>query len=187
LQIQVNSDKNITVDAEFTGFVRDEVNRALARFKDKLTRVEVHLSDVNSLKFGKQDKRCMVEARPAGHRPLVTTMSSANIDSAVRGSLNKLRTALDTLFARTGKARKTARPLEPVSTPARTSGRKAASKKRTGRPAKRSAGVARKSPKRATAKKTSEATETTEPQAVSGRGPKKKGIYRARRKAWPKR
>jgi hypothetical protein len=47
----VRSDKNVTVDTRVIQFVR-EVNRFLKRFGSRLTRVEVHLSNVNSRKFG---------------------------------------------------------------------------------------------------------------------------------------
>ena len=69
MKIQVNSDKTIAVDASLTRFVEGEVRRVLARFAKRLTRVEVHLSDVDSRKTGQADKRCLLEARPAGDRP----------------------------------------------------------------------------------------------------------------------
>jgi hypothetical protein len=69
VRIQINSDKNVAVDTRLIQFVRGEVNRFLKRFGSKLTRVEVHLSDVKSRsKFGISDKRCLVEARPSGIR-----------------------------------------------------------------------------------------------------------------------
>jgi hypothetical protein len=52
VRVQINSDKNISVDTRVIQFVRGETNRCLKRFAGKLTRVEVHLSDVNSRKFG---------------------------------------------------------------------------------------------------------------------------------------
>ncbi len=193
LQIQVSSDKNIAVDAEFTLFVRGEVNRALKRFTDKITRVEVHLSDVNSSRVGKRDKRCMVEARPAGHRPVVATMASANLDSAVRGSLRKLRMVLVTIFGRIGNTPNVSRPTESSSGVPLASSKTARSKTRashpseTGMTAKRNlAAAADPKPPRQSAGKTLSATVTaTEPSVDIGRSPKKKGIYQARRKSWP--
>jgi hypothetical protein len=70
MKIQVNSDNTIAVDASMTRFVKCEVNRVLARFAKRLTRVEVHLSDVDKRKTGQADKRCLIEVRPAGARPL---------------------------------------------------------------------------------------------------------------------
>jgi len=103
MQIYVNSDNNIRVDTRVVSFVRTEAERALKPYTDKLTRVQVHLSDVNSHKFGTQDKRCVVEARPAGSQPLVVTAAAANVRSAVQGSLSKMQVALERHFERTGK------------------------------------------------------------------------------------
>jgi hypothetical protein len=103
VQTQVNSDKNIKVDTRVIAFTRDEVNRVLRRFARKLTRVEVHLSDVNSYKFGTHDKRCMVEARPARHRPLSATHRARNVRHAIDGALTKMQSALETFFGRLEK------------------------------------------------------------------------------------
>lgn len=63
-----------------------------------MTRIDFHLSDVNSSKFATHDKRCFAEARPAGHRPLTVTASAGTVNSTVRRSLSKLRNALDSFF-----------------------------------------------------------------------------------------
>lgn len=100
MRIQVNSDKNINVDTRVIQFVRGEVNRLLKRFAGGLTRVEVHLSDVNSRKFAINDKRCVIEARPARHRPLTATNRAQTVRQAVGGALTRLRTALETFYGR---------------------------------------------------------------------------------------
>ena len=99
MRTQINSDKNINLDTRVIHFVEDKVNRALSRFAGKLTRIEVHLSDVNSHKSGTNDKRCVVEARPARHRPLSATNRAPTVTQAVRGALDKMRSALETFFA----------------------------------------------------------------------------------------
>jgi Sigma 54 modulation protein / S30EA ribosomal protein len=105
MRIQINSDKNVVVDAQLASLVKGEVNRVLKRFTHKLTRVEVHLSDVNSHKPGPLDKRCLVEARPARHRPLTASSRAAKIEGAVKGALTKLRSSLQTFFGRLGTQR----------------------------------------------------------------------------------
>ncbi len=107
MRIQINSDKNILVDARLTRFVKGEVNRVLKRFTHKLTRVEVHLSDANSHKPGHLDKRCLIEARPARHRPLTAASRAAKIEGTLKGALAKLQSSLQTLFGRLGKLRAT--------------------------------------------------------------------------------
>ena len=100
MRIQINSDKNIAVDARVKEFVRGEVNRFLRKFGSKLMRVEVHLSDVNSRKFGINDKRCVIEARPARHRPLNASDRAQTVRQAVGGALTKLRSGLETFYGR---------------------------------------------------------------------------------------
>lgn len=100
VRIQINSDKNVAVDTRVIQFVRGEVNRLLKRFGSKLTRVEVHLSDVNSRKFGVNDKRCLIEARPARHRPLTANNRAQTVRLAVSGALTKLRSGLETFYGR---------------------------------------------------------------------------------------
>ena len=70
MKIQVNCDKTIAVDASPIRFVEGEVRRVLGRFAIMLTRVEIHLSDVNHRKRGQTDKRCLIEVRLTGARPL---------------------------------------------------------------------------------------------------------------------
>ena len=100
MRIQVNSDKNITVDKRVSQFVRNEAQRVLKAFAGKLTRVEVHLSDVNSYKFAINDKRCVIEARPARYRPVSSVHQAQTVRQAVGGALTKLRSVLKTFFGR---------------------------------------------------------------------------------------
>ena len=54
MKIQINGDKTIAVDASLIRLVEGEVRRVLRRFAIRLTRVEIHLSDVDN---GKRDQR----------------------------------------------------------------------------------------------------------------------------------
>ena len=70
MKIQINSNKQVTVDAALSGAIESNVNAARGRFARRLTRLEIHLSDTNSSsKTGLRDKRCLLEARPAGQQP----------------------------------------------------------------------------------------------------------------------
>jgi hypothetical protein len=174
VQIQVNGDKNIVVDTRITTFVEGEANRALKRFAAKLTRIEFHLSDVNAKKFGTHDKRCLVEVRPAGHRPLAVSNAAATVEAAVGGVLIKLRSALQTLFGRTAERRRQDAPA-PIR------------KARTLVEPKRPKGNKKVAAAGAATAATAAQTGDGERAAGSERGPKKKRIYRARREAWPRR
>ena len=104
MQIHVNSDGNISADSRVVSFVSLEADRAIGRYKDRLERLEFHLSDVNSHKSGTHDKRCVVEARAAGRRPLVVSMAARNLRVSIRGSLTKLKNSLEKHFGRSSPA-----------------------------------------------------------------------------------
>ena len=62
MQVQVNT---VEGREELSRQVEAEVAVALSQFADHLSRVEVHLGDVNAGKGG-ADERCMMEARSNG-------------------------------------------------------------------------------------------------------------------------
>jgi Sigma 54 modulation protein / S30EA ribosomal protein len=167
MKIQVNSDKTIAVDARVIRFVQGEAGHELRRFAGKLTRVEIHLSDVDSRKTGQADKRCLIEVRPAGARPLAVDAKATTVSVAIHAALTKMQRRLDTFFGRRGR---TAVSSALAST---TRKRKAPARRKTLRPA---------------GKRAARKTALIKPPAeFSPRGPKKKGIYQARRKPWPAR
>lgn len=137
MRIQLNSDKNIAVDERLTQFIEREVNGGLKGFISRLTRVEVFLSDVNSHKPGIRDKRCLIEARPARHRPLVTSNQAGTIKDATKGALTKLRSSLQTFFGRMTRAsRSIAGPRRPGAKNQSLVKKKVAGSKRAARKSK---------------------------------------------------
>jgi ribosome-associated translation inhibitor RaiA len=165
MNIQVNSDRTIDVDAHLTARVKEDATRILSRFETKLTRVEIHLSDIDNQKSGRADKRCLVEVRPAGDNPLTATATTATTESAVDQALRKMQRSLTTFFGRKG------RPATEVAAPVLKPKKSIA--------AKPAPTAKKKSPaKKAAAKK---------PTKLSPRGPKKKAIFQARRKNQPSR
>lgn len=100
MQIQINTDHNIEGHERLADHVREVVKTALGRFIDRITRVEVHLSDESGDKHGGGDKRCMLEARLAGRRPTVVTHHAATVHEAVSGAADKLERALESVLAR---------------------------------------------------------------------------------------
>ena len=71
MQIQVNTDHNIHGHEALAADVTGIVTSALGRLSNHITRIEVHLSDENSnKKHGKDEIRCVMEARLESHRPL---------------------------------------------------------------------------------------------------------------------
>jgi hypothetical protein len=110
VRVQVNSDKTVAVDARLTEIVQREVLDGLERFAAKLTRAEVHLSDVNSRKKNEADKRCMIEVRPAGAQPVAVRMHAGTLSEAIGGAVDKMQRTLDTFFGRRGREAQTAQP-----------------------------------------------------------------------------
>jgi len=101
MHIQINCDRNIEGYAPLTSQVSSAVGAALSRFKQQITRIEVHLSDENSSKkAGNDDMRCMLEARLAGKEPLAVTHTAANTQQAVDGALDKLIRLLESTLGR---------------------------------------------------------------------------------------
>ena len=100
MQIQVNTDTNVDFHDELVQRIEADVESALVRFRDQITRVEIHLSDENAEKSGGSDKRCMLEARPAGHQPVAVSHHAASMDEACNGALHKLEALLESRYGR---------------------------------------------------------------------------------------
>ncbi|HEU5300699.1 MAG TPA: ribosomal subunit interface protein [Acidimicrobiia bacterium] len=100
MQVVVRTDRGVEGSAELTREVEAEVDSALSRFGVRLTRVEVHLGDENAGKHGADDKRCTVEARPSGMKPVAVTHHAATSVEALRGALRKLQSRFESTFGR---------------------------------------------------------------------------------------
>ena len=100
MQIQVNTDKNIEGSARMSAYFTDTLHDALDRFADQITRVEVHLSDENAQKEGSNDKRCLLEARLKGLKPVVVSHNAESLDFAVSGAIDKLVKSLESAIGK---------------------------------------------------------------------------------------
>ncbi|MBZ0216942.1 MAG: HPF/RaiA family ribosome-associated protein [Fimbriimonadaceae bacterium] len=100
MQIQVNTDANIKGRDDLVRQIEAEINAALSQLSDQITRVEVHLSDENAGKSGGADKRCLMEARPAGRQPIAVSHVGATLEEAYSGATKKLRSSLESIFGR---------------------------------------------------------------------------------------
>jgi ribosome-associated translation inhibitor RaiA len=96
MRIQVNTDSSIQGDESLEAFVIEAVEKSIGRFKEDVTRVEVHLSDVNKDKGGTDDKRCMMEARIEGLSPTAVTHNAGTVREAINGATEKLKRSLTT-------------------------------------------------------------------------------------------
>lgn len=100
MKIQVNTDDNIEGREALATRVSATVEHALQRFRDQVTRLEVHLSDQNGAKCGQRDKRCVMEARLEGRQPVAASDDAATLDQAVRGAADKLARLIDSQLGR---------------------------------------------------------------------------------------
>ena len=105
MQFQFNTDSHIQGDDRLAEVAEAVVTGALGHLTGRLSRIEVHLADVNGAKGGADDIRCTVEARPEGMQPQTVTHNDADVDAALRGAGRKIRALLDSEFGKLDKRR----------------------------------------------------------------------------------
>jgi ribosome-associated translation inhibitor RaiA len=100
MHIQINTDHNIEGREVLAAHISGVVERVLSRLRERITRVEVHLSDETSHKSGWNDKRCMMEARIEGRNPIAVTHQAATVHEAVDGAADKLTRLIESTLGR---------------------------------------------------------------------------------------
>lgn len=110
MQFQFNSDSSVMGTENVAERIEAVVRQKLARFEDRLTRLEVHVSDENANKGGADDKACMIEARPRGGKPLGVTAHAGKVDDAARKAANTLAERLERHFGKESKHKHEPRP-----------------------------------------------------------------------------
>ena len=100
MQIQFNTDKNVILGEEQIMTSTSLISEELSRFSPQITRLEIHLSDEDGNKDGLNDKRCMVEARLAGMKPIAVSDHANTHEQAIFGAIDKLKTSLEKITGR---------------------------------------------------------------------------------------
>ncbi|MDP2228210.1 MAG: HPF/RaiA family ribosome-associated protein [Moraxellaceae bacterium] len=100
MQVQINTANNIEGREALMESIEADVRSRLSRYESRLTRVEVHVGDENGERTEGEDKRCVMEARPAGLDPVTVTDQARSIDQATSGALGKLSSALERTFGK---------------------------------------------------------------------------------------
>ena len=101
MNIQVNTGSQTRGSADWTDGIELSVKEAFGRFSDRITRVEVHLNDVNSAsKSGGSDKRCQIEVRIAGMQPISVTDHADSHDQALRSAMGKMVSLIETTIGK---------------------------------------------------------------------------------------
>ena len=97
--VQINTDNQIKSDADANARLEQRVRSRLRRFEQRLSHVELHVSDVNGSKGG-ADKRVSLEVRPNGHEPLAVHAEGSRVELAVTLAADKAVRALDHALGR---------------------------------------------------------------------------------------
>lgn len=98
--VQLNTDKNIEGTARLEAFVSEKVSSGLKHFVENITRVEVHLSDQNADKGGKDDIQCKIEARLEGIQPVMVTSKNESTEKALTDAIDKMKAKLGTVMGK---------------------------------------------------------------------------------------
>lgn len=113
MQLQLNTDHHLRGSPELGARLRQALEAALARFAPRITRVEVHLNDLNAGKAG-IDKRCQMEARIAGRPPVSVQHVAESVPLAFDGALARLVAALDHALGKLDTTRRAAGRVDPT-------------------------------------------------------------------------
>ncbi len=117
MQIQINTDRHIEGHERLATWARGVVEQALSHVSDRVTRVEVHLSDESGDRSGQHDQQCVMEARLEGRPPIAVTHQAATMDQAVKGAAEKLTSAIESILGRQrDQRRRQAEPLPEEAT-----------------------------------------------------------------------
>lgn len=100
MQIQFNTVKNESGTEGLIASSTSLISEELSRYSKQITRVEVHFSDEDGRKDGLNDKRCMMEARLAGLRPIAVTSQAPSHEKALLDAIDKLKTSLEKITGR---------------------------------------------------------------------------------------
>lgn len=114
MQIQINTGESVEGREALFRHTEAVVKDALGRFSDHVTRVEIHLSDVNGQKVGDKDKRVLMEARIAGRQPIAVTDQAGSLHQAIDGATQKMKRSLDGAFAKLADKRRIPAPPAPA-------------------------------------------------------------------------
>lgn len=109
MQIQVHTDDHIQGGESLVQWAQEEAANKLARFREHVTRIEVFFSDVDAGKTGGADKRCVMEARPAGRQPIAVHAEAPKVAEAFSAACDKLTRVLGDDLAKARQSRETIR------------------------------------------------------------------------------
>jgi len=98
--IQFETAHHVNANEELKAPLIAILTEKLNTFEDKITRLEVHLSDENGIKEGMNDKRCLLEAHIRDMPPTVVKNYANSYEQAVEGAGDKLKASLNSILGR---------------------------------------------------------------------------------------
>ncbi len=93
--IQIHTDNQLPSDADRNDQLEEQIRQRLARFENRITDVEIHVSDINGPRGGAADLRATLEARINGLAPVAVADHGSTVDRAILGAAKKAVRALD--------------------------------------------------------------------------------------------
>ncbi|PWH86887.1 HPF/RaiA family ribosome-associated protein [Brumimicrobium oceani] len=100
MEVFFNTDNNIEGKERIESYFSNKIKEDLSRFDDRVTRVEVHLSDENGDKGGANDKKCILEVRPQGLKPVAVSSQENTVEQAISGATKKMISSLTSLIGK---------------------------------------------------------------------------------------
>ncbi len=99
MQFQFNSDNRVDAGAATASNLETLVRQKLGHVTEHLSRVEVHVGDVNGPRRGDRIT-CAVELRPNGMEPISARDEASNVEVAVASATDKALTAFNRQIGR---------------------------------------------------------------------------------------
>jgi ribosome-associated translation inhibitor RaiA len=101
MEIQISVGKNLQEKKMLSGLLTPFISDMLSRYKNKITQLEVQLSDEkNGHENGWSDKQVKLEAYLKDKNPITVSDQNSNYVQAVKGAVDKLRATLYTTLER---------------------------------------------------------------------------------------
>ncbi len=100
MHIEVSTDNTIEGGESLTGRIEGWVRHELSHLADRITRIEVHVRDVNAQKSGPDDIHCTLEARLEGMQPTAVKETAETVEKAAKGAAAKMKRSLESALGK---------------------------------------------------------------------------------------
>ena len=118
MQVLLQADPNTDGRHKMQAHLEAVVKNALDRFRERITRVDAHLSDAHSaMKTGPDDIHCTLEAHLVGMGPIVVKDHASNAHQAIEGAVRKLKRAVASEIEKHDPRSHRARSTAPIADP----------------------------------------------------------------------